>query len=449
MKKDRFEQYNAYKDSGVGWLNKMPKSWKCIRIKDVIKGIDQGWSPNAENRTVDDGEWGVLKLSAISNGHYIETNHKALSVATDLKLQYVVKKGNFLLTRSNTPELVGDCCLVLVKPTLTLMYSDLVYCLNINSTKILDRYFNYFLISASLRRIKTVSARGLNTSMVKISQKNIRRWSIFYPTLIEQVAIANYLDSQLAKIDRNIELLNKKVKQYVMLKQSLIKETVTRGLDKNVSLKDSGVDWIGNIPIHWEVQPIRKLLKNSVNKNDKNAESDYLSLVAGIGVIPYSEKGNMGNKKPNDLKKCKIVSPGDLVLNSMNFGIGSFGISRYRGVCSSIYIVMKPIDHDSGEFLYRVFQVKPFQLLISSFGKGIMDIRMAIKWADLKNTHIPCPPIREQKDIANYLDEKTAKIDRIVATITTQIEKLKELRKTLINDVVTGKIKVIQEGQAA
>ncbi len=442
MSNTSLERYDAYKDSGVEYTVYIPSAWSILRIKDVIYCIDQGWSPNAENRIVQENEWGVLKLSAINNGKYVEWKHKALPDFELPKQKYIVKHGDFLLTRSNTPMLVGDCCLVLIEPKLKLMYSDLIYCLDINRRKFVDRYLNYFLSSASFRWTKTVSARGLNDSMVKVSQGVIRGWKIFSPPIYEQNIIASYLDIKSAQIDQQIDLLGKKSIQYNKLKQSLINETVTRGLNKTVSMKASEVDWIGNIPVHWKVQPIRKLLENRVDKNTGNLEGDYLSLVAGIGVIPYAEKGNIGNKKPEDLEKCKMVYPGDFVLNSMNFGIGSFGISRYKGVCSSVYIVMRPKDIDSGEFLYRIFQVRPFQLFMSSFGKGIMEIRMAIKWNDLKSIHIPFPPLDEQQDIATYLDEKTAHIDRIVSSINSQIDKLKELRKTLINDVVTGKISV-------
>ncbi|MDP1510086.1 restriction endonuclease subunit S [Paenibacillus sp. CMAA1739] len=446
MRDIKFISHDIYKRSSVAFAEYIPSHWSIHRIKDVIHGIDQGWSPNAENREVIENEWGVLKLSAINNGKYNENKHKALPIYEVPKHQYLVKRGDFLLTRSNTPDLVGECCLVTVEPTLKMMYSDLIYNLKINKRNSSDRYLNYFLSCESFRWLKRVSARGLNESMVKISQGIIRGWNVFLPPISEQEDIADYLDNKTEQIDRKIDLLTQKARQYGNLKQSLINETVCRGLDRSVEMKESGIDWIRKMPKHWDLVPIRSLLENRINKNVGNLHSDYLSLVAGIGVIPYAEKGNVGNKKPEDLEKCKLVHPGDLVLNSMNFGIGSFGISRYKGVCSSVYIVMRPQNSDLGEYLYRIFQIKPFQMLVSSYGKGIMDIRMAIKWTDLKNIYVPYPPTQEQKAIACFLDEKTAHIDLIIEAIHTQIYKLKELRKTLINDIVTGKIKVPIEG---
>ncbi|MCP1675657.1 hypothetical protein J2T57_002807 [Natronocella acetinitrilica] len=104
--------------------------------------------------------------------------------------------------------------------------------------------------------------------------------------------------------------------------------------------KDSGVLWLGQVPAHWRVVPTRAFVEESDRRNDEGGR-EYLSLVAGRGVIPYADKGDVGNKKPDDLSKCKVVESGDLVLNSMNYGIGSFGISQYTGVCSPVYIILR------------------------------------------------------------------------------------------------------------
>lgn len=440
-------QYNSYIKCNLDYLDEIPSHWLLIRIKDVINNIDQGWSPIAENRNVGENEYGVLKLSAISNGIYYELNHKALPEYEEVKMNYIVKKGDLLMTRSNTPMLVGECCLVADEPRLKLMYSDLIYNMKINTLIIDARYLNYFLSSASFRWVKTVSARGLNNSMVKISQGVIKGWQVAYPPVEEQRNIADYLDYATQNIDNRIETLVKKVELYKELQEVLIFEAVTHGLDKAVSMKTSGLEWVDNIPSHWEVVPLRTVVNNINDKNNDNEINQYLSLVSGIGVIPYEEKGNVGNKKPEDISKCKIVYPGDLVINSMNFGIGSFGLSKYKGVCSSVYLVMRPIDKNYEQYLFRLFQTKYFQKYMQSFGKGILDIRMAIKWNDFKNVEIPFPSSEERKVIVDYINDNTQYIDCMIETINQQISALKELRIGLINDTVTGKLKVNMKGE--
>lgn len=414
----RAERYEAYKDSGIDWLwDDIPKMWNIRRIKDVS---------------------------------FLQSGNGIISEQIDTEGNYPVYGGNGL--RGFYSDYTNDGTYILIGRQGAL-------CGNINYASgkfwasehavvvYLKRSVNMKWFG-ELLRLMNLNQYSLAAAQPGLAMDRIKRLLIPFPSLPEQTAIAAYLDTKTAQIDRQIDLLGQKATQYSKLKQSLINETVTRGLDKSVRMKDSGVNWIGEIPKHWEMKPIRNILENRLDKNVGNTEEKYLSLVAGIGVIPYAEKGNVGNKKPEDLEKCKMVFEGDFVLNSMNFGIGSFGISRYNGVCSSVYIVMRPKRISNGEFLHRIFQVKPFQKLMSSYGKGIMEIRMAIKWENLKNIEIPCPPLIEQTAIAAYLDEKTAQIDCIVIEINSKIDKLKDLRKALINDVVTGKIKVVSEGLA-
>ncbi|NES18355.1 MAG: hypothetical protein F6K41_05350 [Symploca sp. SIO3E6] len=446
----KFERYQAYKESEVEWLCEVPKHWLPVRIKDVIRKIDQGWSPNAENRTVEKREWGVLKLSAINNGKYYEINHKALPDTTGIKNQYIVRTGDLLITRSNTPELVGDCGLVLVEPIFNLMYSDLIYCLKIKSNKILDRYLNYFLCTTSFRWLKTVSARGLNTSMVKISQGIICRWNIFSPPLPEQKAIAQYLDTKTAQIDHKIDLLTQKAQRYEELKRSLINETVTRGLDKSVPMKDSGVEWLGQIPEHWEIKRLKDL--STLIIDGTHFTPDYTSH--GIRFLSVNDI----TRKPFDLNQSKFISPdahkglikrcrpkkGDILL-SKNGTIGvpllidfDEEVSIYVSLC-----LIKITPQVNARYSYYSFLASFMfeQYNLHSKTNSVTNLHLD----KLRNFFQLCPPLSEQKAIATYLDTKTAQIDQIIQTINSKIEKLKELRKTLINDVVTGKIKVASE----
>jgi type I restriction enzyme S subunit len=149
--------------------------------------------------------------------------------------------------------------------------------------------------------------------------------------------------------------------------------------------KPSGVEWLGDVPEHWSVLPCRAIVQERTAKNDDARCQDYLSLMANVGVIPYAEKGDIGNKKPEDLSKCKIVTRGDFVINSMNYGIGSYGLSDYDGVCSSVYIVLKPKnDVVESRFAFRIFECRSFQKFAQSFGNGILEHRSAINWGILK-----------------------------------------------------------------
>jgi type I restriction enzyme, S subunit len=204
------------------------------------------------------------------------------------------------------------------------------------------------------------------------------------------------------------------------------------------SYKDSGVKWLGDVPAHWQVLPCRAIVHERTAKNEGAECSDYLSLMANVGIIPYAEKGDVGNKKPDDVSKCKLVSRGDFVINSMNYGIGSYGLSDYDGICSPVYIVLKPQnDIVESRFAFRIFENRAFQTFAQSFGNGILEHRCAINWDILKGIGVGVPPFNEQQAILAFLDREAAKIDDLVREQLQLIELLGEKRQAVISHAVT------------
>ncbi|EOG1818556.1 restriction endonuclease subunit S [Enterobacter hormaechei] len=201
--------------------------------------------------------------------------------------------------------------------------------------------------------------------------------------------------------------------------------------------KDSGVEWLGKVPTHWQLIPCRAVVSHIVDKNDNGKIKNYLSLMANVGVIRYEDKGDIGNKKPDDLTKCKIVKKGQLVINSMNYGIGSYGMSPFDGVCSSVYIILEPKENILKRYALRIFENTPFQKHLATFGNGILEHRAAIKWDDIKGQAIPLPCKDEQRNILKFLDHQTARIDDLIEKQQQLIELLKEKRQAVISHAVT------------
>jgi type I restriction enzyme S subunit len=205
------------------------------------------------------------------------------------------------------------------------------------------------------------------------------------------------------------------------------------------SYKDSGVEWLGEIPSHWEIQPIRALFHDRREKNI-GPKTDYiLSVMKDIGVIPYDEKGNVGNKKSENIESYKVVYPGDLVVNKMNAIIGSLGISKYHGALSQVYFVLHPRDKTKANtnYLGYLFKVKPFQQSLIKISKGMMELRESIEFDEFKKLCLPLPTLEEQERVVTFLDEKTAEIDAAIAKKERLIELLKEQKNILINRAVT------------
>jgi len=198
------------------------------------------------------------------------------------------------------------------------------------------------------------------------------------------------------------------------------------------------VDWMGEVPAGWDIKPCRAVVQNMEEKNEGALDQNYLSLMANVGVILYEDKGDVGNKKPDDLSKCKIVKKGNLVINSMNYSIGSYGMSEYDGVCSPVYIVLDPDENVvHRRFALRIFENSPFQKYLATFGNGILAHRAAIGWDDIKGAYIPVPSKNEQLSILNFLDHETAKIDTLIDKQQQLIKLLKEKRQAVISHAVT------------
>ena len=221
-------------------------------------------------------------------------------------------------------------------------------------------------------------------------------------------------------------------------------------------MKDSGIEWLGKMPKSWNIRQLKRVLIDRKENNSPVKTDNILSLTMEKGVIPYSQKGSGGNKAKEDLSLYKLVYPDDIVLNSMNVVVGSVGLSKYFGCASpAYYMLYKKNVSDSIEYYNNIFQSKLFQESLVGLGNGILvkkseisgklnTIRMRIPMEKLNVVKIPIPKSSEQKKIAKFLDEKTVQFDSIISKKEALIEKLEEAKKSLISEVVTGKVKVVK-----
>jgi len=302
----------------------------------------------------------------------------------------------------------------------------------------------------------TRNSKGIVSSRLRLYAKDFFQIETILPSLQEQKSIAYYLDTKTAQIDRKIDLLTQKATQYSNLKQSLINETVTRGLDRSVPMKDSAIEWIGEVPEHWDINRLKDLsdIQNSnvdkksndneipiklcnyvdVYKNDFiNASLDFMDATANKEEIKrFAIKGG-DVFITKDSETCDDIAIPALATESLEGVICGYHLAQFR-VKEKVFL---------GSYLFRLFQSKSYGFRFVVSAKGIT--RVGLGQSAIADSLTPVPSLSEQKTIATYLDTKTAQIDQMIQTINTQIEKLKELRKTLINDVVTGKIKVTED----
>lgn len=210
-------------------------------------------------------------------------------------------------------------------------------------------------------------------------------------------------------------------------------------MQKYQNYKTTNIKWTDQIPVDWSEIPLRKVFEDVKNTNTNGDHIRMLSLVKDIGIIPYEERGNQGNKSSEKLEKYKIVEKGDFVINKMNAVLGSLGISEYEGLVSPVYYVLRNRNED--EFVSRyfelIFKTRSVQRFLRTMSKGIMEIRESVDWAELKNMALPLPSIEDQRSIVEYVN----RVDKLTRDFIKQkqkyIELLKEYKQSKINELVT------------
>ena len=202
-------------------------------------------------------------------------------------------------------------------------------------------------------------------------------------------------------------------------------------------MKDSGIEWIGDCPVSWNVVPLYSALFEINQKNSPIYTTNILSLTNTEGVIPYSERGNQGNKSKENFEEYKVVYPNTIVANSMNILIGSVGLSAYEGCVSPVYYVYSAKPGYEIRYLNYMFSMESFQKRLRQFANGILEIRLRVSSHDILHQKVMLPPFAEQQAIADFLDDRCSKIDEIIAEATASIEEYKELKQAVIFEAVT------------
>jgi type I restriction enzyme S subunit len=412
MIKADFERYAAYKDSGVEWLGEVPENWKVTRNKDIFE--ERGDLSLSGDET-------LLTVSHITGVSRRSEKNVNMFMAETMEGYKLCKTGDLIINTMwawmgalGTSNESGICSPAygVYKPIKFRPYNH--------------RFFDYLYRTPNAITEMTRNSKGIVSSRLRLYPKDFFQIKTALPTEIEQQAIADYLDIKTTQIDRKIELLTQKAMLYGKLKQSLINETVTRGLDKTVPMKDSGVEWIGKIPEHWEILRLKDI--SVIRKGDVfdfNGEEGYIPYLNG-GMTPsgYSNKSNM---------------PSGLI--AVSEGGASSGYVQFMDIPFWCGIHCYAVLQKTKSKKYLFYCLKGFERVLSSLKTG--SAMPNLRKTEISNFSIPITnDYEEQIAITLYLDRKLTQIENIVENINSQIEKLKELRKTLINDVVTGKIKV-------
>ena len=418
----------------------VPAHWQIRRFKDIITLSRSGiWGDEEKGDANDIVCYRVADFD-YSNLCLKFDNITYRNVLPEQANEKLLSEGDLLLEKSGGGEKMPVGRVVLVNSPQRAVCSNFIQALSVNK-KQSARFVLYLFHSIYSNRINTLFFNQ-TTGIQNLKTAHYLAQEIFLPPYSEQEAIAAYLDKECDKIGRKIELLERKADAYSRLRRSLINRTVTRGLDPNVSLKPSGLRWIPYIPTHWEISRVRNFFEY---RNEKVSETDFGPLsVTKNGVIPQMENVAKSLAEGDTRKK---VCKNDFVANSRSDRKGSCGTSPLDGSVSLIYIVLEP-KNIFPNFVNYYFRSNDWVEEFYRNGKGIVADLWTTNYVTMRNIEIAVPPMEEQKEIAAYLDEKCAKIDTILEKINTEVERLKELKRSLINEVVTGQRAIDTESRS-
>ena len=308
--------------------------------------------------------------------------------------------------------------------------------------KLKHRYLAYLFDSISYRfqirrRVKGVKVYSITNSILKDT-------IVWLPPLSERNLITSFLDNKTAKIDKAIAQKEKLIALLKERKQIIIQEVVTKGLDKNVKMKDSGVEWIGEIPAHWEVKKC-KYLFYEVNERSLDGSEELLSVSHMTGVTTRSEK-DVNMFLAEDYTGSKLCKKGDLVYNIMWAWMGALGVSNIEGIVSPSYGVYRPFKQNSFNnfFLEELLKSSEYISHYNKVSTGLHSSRLRFYAHMFFNMKIGFPQKEEQDKIVAHIETQSVKINKAVTLQQKQIEKLKEYKSTLIDSAVTGKINIVK-----
>lgn len=413
------------KDSKTRWLGQIPTDWDMVRVKDCFDRKNK--KANQKNPIV---------LSLTRSGVKIRdiTSNEG-QLAADYTNYNPVAKDDILI---NPMDLVsGDNCNISkVEGVISPAYVNLRYKKGIN-----PRFYNYYFKLQYW--LGAFFAHGYGVSFDNrwtLSYEALSKYPIVLPPSEEQDKIADFLDEKCAEINKLSEDIQKQIDILNNYKKSVITRAVTKGLDPNAEMKDSGIKWIGDIPKNWTSKKVKYYLFRDEKRNP--GEMPILSVYREYGVIPKNSRDDNHNVTSEDTSKYKYVRPGYLVINKMKAWQGSMGVSDYEGVVSPAYFIYRLKSKDIlPEYIHHLLR-SCYKDEFRRISGGIREGQWDLPAIGFENTPICIPSIDEQKSILNFIDSIVPQIEESVSVKAEQILRLLEYKKSIIYEYVTGKKRV-------
>lgn len=404
-------RYDKYKDSGIAWIGEIPEHWKVKKGKNLFK---------KEERPVRDNDEIV---TCFRDGEVTLRSNRRIDGFTNAMKEVGyqgVRRGDLVI--HNMDAFAGAIGVSDSDGKSTPVYS---VCTPKNNVEANVYYYAYLLRSYALGGVIQSLAKGIRERSTDFRYKEFGDLYYQQPPIEEQQSIASYLDQKCGEIDKLITLQEEMITKLQSYKQSVITEAVTKGLDKNLPLKDSGIEWIGEIPEHWSVVKIKYLAKiksgDSISSNEIMQEGIY-EVYGGNGLMGFCNKKN--------------VDGVNIIIGRVGALCGNVRLISESKFITDNALILNCFDNALYSYMYIMLKAANLNNLNTSNAQPL------ITGSKVLNVSLPIPPLSEQQSIADYLDRKCSEIDELISIKQQKIEKLKDYKKSLIFECVTGKRKV-------
>lgn len=433
------KEYSAYRDSGISWIGEIPEHWRTNRIKFMLKRSFAGlWGSDAKENENDvicfrvadfDYERGCLKFENLTKRNFEPQQLK----------ERLLSLGDLLIEKSGGGDVMPVGRVVRVNTSSKSTYSNFIHSITLKDNFSSD--FLYYYINQLYTKRVNLLFFNQTTGIQNLRVAEYLSQNIFLPPYTEQQTIVEYLNKKVSEIDDFISKQEEQIELLREWKQAEVSRVVSKGLNPEVKMKDSGIGWIGEIPEHWKMRKIKYVFTERSEKG--YPEEPVLCSTQKYGVIPQSMYKNRVVVVNKGLEGLKLVKEGDFVISLRSFQ-GGIEYAYYRGIISAAYTILK-LNNTLNEG-YIKYLVKSFYFveLLKTCVTGIRE-GQNINYSSLRKHSIPIPPPSEQQEIVEYIERKTTEVDKLIVELTYQVEYLKEYKQRLISDVVTGKINVQPE----
>lgn len=417
------ERYSEYKDSGVQWLGEIPSHWELLKMKYAFKERSEKNHPNEEPLCATQSR-GVIPQS-LYEGRVVVVN-KGFE---GLKL---VKVGDFVISLRSFQ---GGIEYAYYQGIISAAYTVLQ-----PKESDMAPYFKYMFKSHDYIQLLQTCVTGIREGQ-NINYPLLTKKAVPIPPMEEQHAIVSYLDTKCSKLDTFISNKEKEITLLQEMKQRVITDAVTRGLNPNVKFKPTNIPWLPEIPEHWEEKRLSTQFTGDVQVNKDFTVKHAFKFNYGE-LVPKNEVG-----APEEYRdvyvRYSLIKEGDILINGLNlnydFVSQRVACAPADGIITSAYVVCRPRKNVNYNYYTLLFKAMDSMKLFHGMGSGI---RLTLSFKELKKQLLPVPPIEEQHAIVSYITERTAKIDSLIEKLNKEIECVKEYKQRLVSDVVTGQIKV-------